>query len=133
MNVMRKYKDRLEGNVAEDMVVGNMVRVENLLGGRKITEKMKQTFRSKLEMLKRSSNLTNEDHSHTDVKAVTEKDDNTTSIDNNSLPTPITAQARILEKLKLSKQQGGGVTAGNMARSVGEKLEVARKQFEEMN
>jgi hypothetical protein len=75
--------------VAEDMVVGNMVRVENLLGGRKITEKMKQTFRSKLEMLKRSSSLTNEDHSHTDVKAVAEKDDNTTCIDNNSLPTPL--------------------------------------------
>ena len=84
--------------------MGDVVRVDSLLGGRKVTEKMKQTFRSK-----RSSSLTNGDRSHTVVKAVTEKDDNTTSIDNNSLPTPITAQARILEKLKLSKQQGGGV------------------------
>ena len=94
--------------------VGDVVRVDSLLGGRKVTEKMKQTFRSK-----RSSSLTNGDRSHTVVKAVTEKDDNTTSIENNSLPTPVTAQARILEKLKLSKQQtqggGEGFTAGNMA------------------
>ena len=38
-----------------------MVRVDSLLGGRKVTEKMKQTIRSKLEMLKRSSSQTNGD------------------------------------------------------------------------
>ena len=37
------------------------MRVDSLLGGRKVTEKMKQTIRSKLEMLKRSSSQTNGD------------------------------------------------------------------------
>ena len=121
MKVMRKYKDRLEGRV-----VGDMVMVDSLLGGRRVTEKMKQTIRSKLEMLKRSRSLTNGDDSHTVEKAVTEND----------VPNSVTAQARILEKLRLSRQETpgvGGVTATDMATSVREKLEVARKQFKEMN
>ena len=43
---MRKYKGR---------VVGDMVMVDSLLGGRRVTEKMKQTIRFKLDMVKRSS------------------------------------------------------------------------------
>ena len=50
MKAMRKYKDRLKGRV-----VGDMARVVSLLGWRKVTEKMKQTIRFKLDMVKRSS------------------------------------------------------------------------------
>ena len=42
---MRKYKDRLEGRVVGD----------SLRGWRKVTVKMKQTIRFKLDMVKRSS------------------------------------------------------------------------------
>ena len=126
-----KYKDRLESSV-----VGDMVMVDSLLGRRRVTEKMKQTIRSKLEMLKRSSILPNVNASHTEEKGVTENDEKITS-SNNTVPNPLSAQARILDKLRLSKQQtqggGEGVADTDTARSVREKLEDARKQFEEIN
>ena len=77
-----KYKDRLESSV-----VGDMVMVDSLLGRRRVTEKMKQTIRSKLEMLKRSSILTNVNASHTEEKGVTENDEKITS-SNNTVPNP---------------------------------------------
>jgi ssDNA-binding replication factor A large subunit len=45
IKAMRKYKDRLEGRVVGD----------SLRGWRKMTVKMKQTIRFKLDMVKRSS------------------------------------------------------------------------------
>ena len=126
-----KYKDRLESSV-----VGDMVMVDSFHGRRRVTEKMKQTISSKLEMLKRSSILTNVNASHTEEKGVTENDEKITS-SNNTVPNPLSAQARILDKLRLSKQQtqggGEGVADTDTARSVREKLEDARKQFEGIN
>ena len=66
MKVMRNFKDRLEGKV-----VGDIVTVDSLFGGRKVMEMMKQTIRSNMEMLKRSSSLTNGDHFHTEEKPPT--------------------------------------------------------------
>ena len=60
------FKDSLEGKV-----VGDIVTVDSLFGGRKVMEMMKQTIRSNMEMLKRSSSLTNGDHSHTEEKPPT--------------------------------------------------------------
>ena len=66
MKVMRNFKDRLEGKV-----VGDIVTADSLFGGRKVMEMMKQTIRSNMEMLKRSSSLTNGDHFHTEEKPPT--------------------------------------------------------------
>merc|ERR1719318_953970 len=67
-----KYKDRLDWSL-----VGDMVMVDSLLGRRRVTEKMKQTIRSKLEMLKRSSILLNVNASHTEEKVSSELEVNT--------------------------------------------------------
>ena len=60
------FKDSLEGKV-----VGDIVTVDSLFGGRKVMEMMKQTIRSNMEMLKGSSSLTNGDHFHTEEKPPT--------------------------------------------------------------
>ena len=156
MVVTSNYKDRVQGRV-----VGDIVSVESLLRGGTIAgDKLRSTIRSKLEMLKKSRVLTNGNSSSSEqlVDGAAVNHDTTSSIntpvtatitvpthtnDQEVATTKSGAPLTILEKMKFLKsaeEYGSGAGGGseesvayvsNIARCVKEKLEIARKQFDE--